>query len=355
METQHTFAEAADGLSTGISVVVPVYNSQATLETLLQRLSLVLAKVAGEGAFEVILVNDASRDRSWPVIRELSARYSWVTGIDLMRNYGQHNGLLCGIRAARFDKIVTLDDDLQNPPEEIPTLLARLDEGFDVVYGKPQKLQHGLLRNLASLITKAVLQGAMGADTARNISAFRVFRTALRNAFATYRSPFVSIDVLLTWGTTRFAAVAVKHDERAAGQSNYTLRKLLVHAMNMVTGFSTWPLQVASVIGFAFTVLGVLLLLFVIGRYLVQPAQRVQGFAFLASVVAIFGGAQLFALGVIGEYLARLHFRTMERPTYTVRDRVKDDQRSRPAITVTLGPAVTGGGQRDESDQLQRN
>jgi glycosyltransferase involved in cell wall biosynthesis len=315
MENQETSLPAA-----GISVVVPVYNSQATLEPLVDRLLAALSTAAGEGAFEVILVNDASRDESWQVIHRLSTRYSWVRGVDLMRNYGQHNALLCGIRLARFDKIVTLDDDLQNPPEEIPVLLAKLGEGLDVVYGKPRDLHHGLWRNLASLITKMVLQGAMGAETARNISAFRIFRTNLRRAFASYRSPFVSIDVLLTWGTTRFAAVPVRHDARAAGTSNYTLRNLLVHAMNMVTGFSSWPLQLASFVGFGFTVIGLLLLIFVVGRYLIDPATRqVPGFAFLASVIVIFSGAQLFALGVIGEYLARLHFRTMERPTYAVR------------------------------------
>jgi undecaprenyl-phosphate 4-deoxy-4-formamido-L-arabinose transferase len=160
----------------------------------------------------------------------------------------------------------------------------------------------------------------MGAETARHISAFRAFRTELRKAFASYRSPYVSIDVLLTWGTSRFAAVEVRHEERQVGESNYTLRKLLVHAMNMVTGFSTWPLQVASFIGFAFTVLGILLFVFVFAKYLMDPQKRVPGFAFTASIVAVFGGAQLFALGVIGEYLARLHFRSMERPTYTVRE-----------------------------------
>ena len=308
-----------EGFPPGISVVVPVYNSEGTLAELVGRLEKVLS--ANAGAFEVILVNDGSRDGSWRVVGELSAKYPWVRGLDLMRNYGQHNALLCGIRLARFEVVVTLDDDLQNPPEEIPVLLAKLKEGLDVVYGKPEALHHGLWRDLASQITKAVLKGAMGADTARNISAFRAFRTILREAFATYRSPFVSIDVLLTWGTTRFAAVAVKHEARAVGKSNYTLRKLLVHAMNMVTGFSTWPLQLASFIGFGFTVLGIVVLLVVVARYLMDPSKSVQGFPFLASIIAIFAGAQLFALGVIGEYLARLHFRTMDRPAYAVRER----------------------------------
>jgi len=292
---------------------------------LVERLEKVLVAIGG--AFELILVNDGSRDRSWEIVGELSQRFAWIRGLDLMRNYGQHNALLCGIRLARFEVTVTLDDDLQNPPEEIGVLLAKLGEGLDVVYGKPSELQHGLWRNLASLITKAVLKGAMGADTARNISPFRAFRTVLRDAFATYRSPFVSIDVLLTWGSTKFVAVPVKHEARAAGKSNYTVRKLLVHAMNMVTGFSTWPLQLASFIGFGFTVLGVGVLLFVVMRYIFDPSARsVQGFPFLASIIAIFAGAQLFALGVIGEYLARLHFRTMDRPTYVVRQRTTEKE-----------------------------
>jgi glycosyltransferase involved in cell wall biosynthesis len=332
----------AEQLPHGVSVVVPVYNSEATLPALLDRLSAVLQTAAGPGAFEVILVNDASRDRSWPVIAQLTARHPWARGIDLMRNYGQHNALLCGIRTARFDKLVTLDDDLQNPPEEIPVLLAKLDEGLDVVYGKPRELHHGLLRNAASLITKAVLQGAMGAETARNVSAFRAFRTNVRQAFESYRSPFVSIDVLLTWGTTRFAAVPVRHDARAAGVSNYTLRKLIVHALNMVTGFSTWPLQVASLVGLAFALLGALVLVFVVVRYLFDPAARqVQGFPFLASVIAIFAGAQLFALGIIGEYLARLHFRTMDRPTYTVRQQTGDPSPAAPGADALTQDAST--------------
>jgi len=310
-------------LAGGISVVVPVYNSQATLGELLRRLAAVLPSLASQ--FEVILVNDGSRDESWRVIAQLAAEYPFVSGIEMMRNYGQHNALLCGIRAARFDRIVTLDDDLQNPPEEIGKLLAKLEEGYDVVYGKPQAMTHGVFRNLASQITKFVLKQAMGAETARNISAFRIFRTVVRDAFGTYRSPYVSIDVLLTWGTSRFIAVDVKHDARTVGVSNYTLRKLLTHAFNLVTGFSTWPLQVASLIGFVFTVAGLFLLLFVLLSRLIS-GHAPPGFYFLASIIAIFSGAQMFALGIMGEYLARLHFRTMDRPTYTVRTRLGSDR-----------------------------
>jgi len=241
-----------------------------------------------------------------------------VLGLRLARNYGQHNALLCGIRAARGELVVTLDDDLQNPPEEIHRLLARLDEGYDVVYGSPQAETHGFLRDQASRITKLALQGAMGVESASKVSAFRVFRARLREAFAAYRSPSVNIDVLLTWGTTRFGSVLVRQDERAVGDSGYTLRKLINHAINMMTGFSVLPLQVASVLGLAFGSMGFLVLLYVLLRYLVDGS-AVPGFPFLASIIAIFSGVQLFALGIFGEYLARMHFRSMERPPYALR------------------------------------
>jgi glycosyltransferase involved in cell wall biosynthesis/4-amino-4-deoxy-L-arabinose transferase-like glycosyltransferase len=308
-------------ISFAVSVVVPVYNSEGTLVELVRRLQTVLSTLAS--TFEIILVNDGSHDRSWQVIGDLVAEYPSVRGINLMRNYGQHSALLAGVRAANYDLVITLDDDLQNPPEEIPKLVKKLAEGYDVVYGTPAREQHGLWRDLASQVTKFALQASMGAETARQVSAFRVFRTRLRNAFADYRSPFLSIDVLLTWGTSRFSFVTVRHDPRIVGVSNYTFGKLATHALNMITGFSTLPLRMASMIGFGFTLFGLGVLTYVVGRFLLQGTS-VPGFPFLASVIAIFSGAQLFALGIIGEYLARMHFRMMERPTYTVREELEN-------------------------------
>jgi glycosyltransferase involved in cell wall biosynthesis len=305
-----------------ISVVVPVYNSSAVLPLLVKELEPVLQECSN--AFELILINDASPDRSWQTITELARERAWVHGINLMRNVGQHNALLCGIRAAKYEIVATIDDDLQNPPNEIPRLLGKLEEGFDVVYGIPEHQQHSLLRNFASKITKMVLQNAMGAEIAQNISAFRIFRTQVRDSFQHYRGPFVSVDVLLTWGTNRFGALTVRHESRRAGISGYTLRALVAHALNMMTGFSVLPLQIASLIGFTFTIFGLLTLAFVIVRYLFYGSP-VPGFPFLASIIAIFSGAQLFALGIIGEYLARMHFRMMERPAYTIRSTVPID------------------------------
>jgi glycosyltransferase involved in cell wall biosynthesis len=300
-----------------LSVVIPVYRSEAILPELVQRLESVLAGIADN--FELVLVNDCSPDRSWDVISDLAHHHPWIQPINLMRNYGQHNALLCGIRAARYDVIVTMDDDLQHPPEEIPKLLAKLAEGYDVVYGTPEQEQHGLGRDLASWFTKLALQNVMGAEIARKVCAFRAFRSQVARAFQHYEGSFVSIDVLLTWGTNRFASIPVNHKPRRQGTSGYTFRKLMTHAMNMMTGFSTMPLQIASMIGFVFTAVGFLVLAYVLARYFVS-GNPVPGFPFLASIVAVFSGAQLFALGIIGEYLARMHFRSMQKPPYVIRE-----------------------------------
>jgi len=304
-------------LSKGISVVIPIYNSQNSLGNLIDRLAQVLPNLATN--YEVILVNDGSQDQSWEKICQFREEYSWIVSLNLMRNYGQHNAILAGVRTAHYTVVVTLDDDLQHPPEEIHKLLSELDAGYDVVYGTPRKQQHHLWRNLSSYMTRLALQSTMGVENARKVDAFRAFRTQLRDAFINYRSPFVILDVLLTWGTTRFSSITVNHEPRYQGKSNYTFRKLFAHAINMITGFTVLPLQLASWMGFSLSIFGVLLLCYVIGRYLVQGGS-VPGFPFLASTIAIFSGAQLFALGIIGEYLARIHFRIMDKPTYVIRN-----------------------------------
>ena len=170
--------------------------------------------------YEIIFVEDCGGDASWRIIRNLASADTHVRGFKLSRNYGQHNAILCGIRNARCNLIVTMDDDLQHPPDQIELLVDDLRSGYDVVYGVAQTQQHGLLRNVASRITKFALQSVMGARNARNVSAFRVFRTDLRDAFEDFKNPFVSIDVLLSWATVSFGAVKVRHELRRSGHSS---------------------------------------------------------------------------------------------------------------------------------------
>jgi glycosyltransferase involved in cell wall biosynthesis len=299
----------------GISVVVPAYGSSETLVTLSQQVHDQMVEL--NRPFEVIVVDDGSGSETWATIAKLAQKHDWFRGFQLMRNYGQHNALLAGIRQAQHPLIITMDDDLQHPPDQIPALIDALTPELNVVYGCPTEEVHGLARNLASVVTKLTLQNATGTKIARRVSAFRIFRTSLRDAFQDYNHPYVNIDVLLTWGTNRFGCVQVRRDERKIGESTYTLRKLIQHTFNMLTGFSDLPLKIASIIGFVLTFFGIGILFYVLGRYFWEGTS-VPGFPFLASVIAIFSGAQLFAIGIIGEYLARIHFRSMNKPAYTL-------------------------------------
>jgi glycosyltransferase involved in cell wall biosynthesis len=308
--------------STSLSVVVPVYNSSATLEPLVIRINAVLNQMCNQ--YEIILINDGSRDNSWATIVELSCKFPCVVGVNLMRNYGQHNALLCGTRVAKYDVIITMDDDLQHPPEEIPNLVAKLAEGFDVVYGSPKKMPHSFFRNLASRLTKKMLASVMGIKTIREIGSFRAFKTHLRQAFSTYQSPGVILDVLLSWGTTRFASIYVEENKREVGESNYTFGKLISQAFLVLTGYSTIPLRFASWLGFGFTLFGIAIFFYVIILYFTRGS--IPGFPFLASIIALFSGTQLFALGIIGEYLARVFDRSTDRPPYLIGELIRKDQ-----------------------------
>lgn len=304
----------------GVSVVIPVFNSEQTIGELVPRLAGVLR---GMGCpFEVVLVDDGSADGSLDVVRNLVETVPGVVGVALSRNFGQHNALIAGIAQSRYDIVVTMDDDLQQLPEEVPRLIGALTADVDLVYGVPVEEEHGFWRSSASRIVKWSLATAVGAEAAQSVSAFRAFRGALRPVLTESRDAFVSLDVLLSWATRRFVAVAVEMRKREHGASNYTFRKLVRHSMNMITGYSTAPLRFVSLVGVLMALIGAMTLAFVIGRW--AFGETVPGFTFMAAAVALFSGAQLLALGVLGEYLGRMHFRSMRRPVYVVRDVVRN-------------------------------
>jgi len=300
-----------------VSVVIPVYNSENTLAELVERISATLRPLVQ--SLEIILVNDGSRDRSWDVMTYLISQYPDITGLNLMRNYSQHNALLVGILKAKNDIIVTIDDDLQNPPEEIGKLLLTLNQGYDIVYGVPKIRRHKGWRNISSKILKTVMKVVLGAELGGKSSAFRAFRSILRRGFENFTDAQLSIDVLLSWSAARVTNVTVDHQERKVGKSGYTIKKLFMLAFNMLTGYSILPLRIASVMGLSTSVLGLAMFLYVTIRRLVQTTY-VPGFSWISAEIALFAGLQLFAIGVIGEYVASLHFRTMGKPAYVIRE-----------------------------------
>jgi undecaprenyl-phosphate 4-deoxy-4-formamido-L-arabinose transferase len=266
-----------------VSIVIPVYNGSATIAELAERLLAVFRSM--NRACEILLVNDGSPDNSWEVIRALADAHPQVRGLNLMRNFGQHNALLAGIRQASGEITVTMDDDLQNPPEEVPKLLEGVAGGHDVVYGVPDEGRHGMFRDFASFAAKFGLRVGLGFKHANYTSAFRAFRTELRDAFAQFDAKYVSMDVLLTWATTDFSSVVVQHN--------------------------------ASLVGFLFTAFGAVVLVYSLVVYLIYD-RAVPGFTFLASIIAIFAGVQLFSLGIIGEYIGRIHQRALNQPCYVI-------------------------------------
>ena len=316
---------AFEGISSvkwpGISVVVPVYMSSETLPDLVRRIHEALAPL---GMYEILLVDDGGEGATWRTIRDLGTEWPQVVGLRLSRNYGQHNALIAGIREASYPITVTIDDDLQNPPEEIPALVEMLLSGdLDVVYGVPERVEQSVLRRLAGRITRLALSTGLGVTAAPDVSSFRAFFTRARDAFASDLGTNVSLDALLTWGGGRFGSIRVRHDPRQLRASDYTFGQLVRFAVDTTTGYSTLPLQVASILGLVTAVFGVGVLTLVVVRPLIS-GESVPGFPFLAATIAIFSGVQLFTLGIIGEYLARMHFRIMRKPTYVVSKIMRD-------------------------------
>ncbi|SRR6266540_3481728 len=307
-----------------VSIVVPCYRSGGTLPALVGRLNAVMSGFAT--AYEIILVVDGSPDDTWSVAHELALRGGPVRAIRLARNYGQHNALIAGVRAAQYDVVVTMDDDLQHPPEEVPALLAALTDDIDLVYGIARDEEHGVLRSLASRLAKAGMSGALGAREARQVSAFRAFRSFLRNGFDLVNGPYISVDVALSWGTTRVRAVPVRMVERAQGRSGYTLRTLVRHTVNMVVGYSTAPLRLVTYLGFLVGAAGLVLFGRLIWLYL-TGATTVAGFTTISAMVAMFSSVQMIATGILGEYVGRIHTNGIGRPTYVIRERTEHRSR----------------------------
>jgi glycosyltransferase involved in cell wall biosynthesis len=298
-------------------VVVPVFRSGRTLVDLTERVDAALVAIP----HEIILVDDGSPPETWAVVEGLAAQHTSVIGLRLGRNFGQHNALLAGVRCATFEVVVTIDDDLQNPPEEIPKLLDAMGDDLDVVYGAAPTMAQHRWRRVAGMITRWAMASALGGENAARMSAFRALRTDLRRGFAGEVGPAVSLDALLAWSTSRFGSVDVEHHPRTEGRSNYSFRRLLRFALDTATGYSALPLKLATGLGILTALFGVGVLGWVLGR-LFLTGESVPGFPLLASTISIFAGVQLVTLGIMGEYLARMHFRLMRKPTYVVRAQV---------------------------------
>jgi undecaprenyl-phosphate 4-deoxy-4-formamido-L-arabinose transferase len=299
------------------SVVIPVYNSEATLEKLLNRLQTVFETISED--FEIILVDDGSEDKSWQKLKALRIKDNRVRIIQLMRNFGQHNALICGFRFVSGDYVITLDDDLQNPPEEIPKLINKIGEGYDIVYGKYLSKKHSMFRNLGSSLIQLVYKKVFGVHN--NLTAFRIIKKQLIKSILKYKKSYVFIDGLLAWNTNKIGFISVLHNTREDGKSGYGIKKMLTLSLNMVTNFSIVPLQIASILGLLFAILGFTMSGYFLLKKIIYDIP-VAGYTSLIIAITIFAGIQLLTLGLIGEYIGRIHLNINKKPQYEIREQI---------------------------------
>lgn len=301
-----------------LSVVVPCYKSELTLPRLVIEATKELSELVASRVltdFEIVLVVDGSPDNTASVATALSESHNKVRVIILQRNFGQHAATIAGLRSATGEVIVTMDDDLQHQPNQVLKLIAPLLSGeAEICYARPEIEEHGWLRSIASRSVKKALEWA-GVTNASWIGSFRAFRTELREGFDHVNDPSVNLDVLLSWTTTSVVPVLVDMPKRAEGASTYSFRRLLNYASNMVTGYAIAPLKFASALGIMSALLGLVFLAVQVVNYFVSN-EEVEGFTTIVALICLFAGAQLFTIGIIGEYLGRIHIRSMQKPMF---------------------------------------
>lgn len=307
-----------------LSVVIPVYRSQGTLLELHRRLVAALEPI--EPLFEIIFVEDCGGDDAWGVINQIAAKDERVRGIQFSRNFGQHAATICGFSCTRGDWIATLDDDLEQAPESLPNLYRKALEGYDLVYGVYPQRSHKAWRNITSITARWLFSKAIPSLNGAYTS-FRVIRGDIARELQRFDSPFPFVDGYLSWLTNRCTSIEVPHGVRSTGHSNYTLKKLFTHTVNIFVTFSDLPLRMASWLGLLSFFLGMGWLTVIVLRYLLGGIS-VSGFASIMAGILLFGGIQLLVLGIFGEYLGRINFKSSKKPLFLVGRRTYRDEQS---------------------------
>ena len=302
-----------------VSVLIPVYYSEKTIGSLIDNLLETLEPIYSE--VEIVTVNDGSKDRSHEELLAAVERHPGkIRYVQLASNFGEHSAVMCGLHHVTGDCVAIIDDDFQNPPEEIVKLVDRLQDGHDVVYSYYEKKQHSLFRNLGSWFNDRVATWLLHKPPGLYLSSFKVMNAFLTRTVIRYEGPFPYLDGIILKVTSNIGTQLCDHNAREEGQSNYTVRKLLHLWLNMFTGFSITPLRIASVIGFGMSIFGVLLaIFFVYARFkggVIFEQKIPAGWASLIVSVTMFSGVQLCVLGLIGEYLGRLLLTVTGPPVY---------------------------------------
>jgi polyisoprenyl-phosphate glycosyltransferase len=300
------------------SVVIPVYNGEFYLEEVSHRIKNTFEKITDD--YELIFVDDGSKDQSWKKLQEIQKKDEKIKIIKLSRNYGQHNATLCGLRNGNGKYLLTLDQDLQHPPEEIPKLIKKIEEGYSLVYGRYRKKKHHWFRNFGSKITNKTLSKIAGRDFV--ITSFRIIKKAAIDSLEDFENPEVIIDILLSQVISdRDIGVVLVNHKQNKRDSNYSSFKLINISLNMIFNYTTAPLKIASILGLIFSLLGFGTALFYVIKYSLGYT-TISGFTSVIAAVSFFSGLILLVLGVIGEYLGRIFVAVNKKPQYKIEKRL---------------------------------
>lgn len=305
-----------------VSFVIPCYRSEQTIGKVVEEINRTMTAME-QYRHEIILVNDASPDATFQVIRELCEQQKNVCGVNLARNFGQHAALMAGFGYAKGDIVVCLDDDGQTPADEVGKLLAEIEAGADVVYARYTHKQHSVFRNLGSKINEMMTRVMLGKPKELYISSYFAVKRFVAEEILRYENPFPYVIGLVLRATKNITNVDVVHRERMSGASGYTLGKLFGLWFNGFTAFSIKPLRIATVIGVISACCGFLYGIYTVIKKIINPTVPV-GFSAMMAAMVFLGGVILLMLGIIGEYLGRIYISLNNSPQYVIRESIDE-------------------------------
>ena len=302
-----------------LSVIIPVYNSSSIILKLVSKISEEILKIKRISTYQIVLINDCSEDSSWSEISKICNQEKFIVGINLMKNYGQHNAIMAGINIAEGDYVITMDDDFQHSPSEISKILDRMDEGYDVCYTNYKNNKYNAFKIFSSHLNNKISNFLINKPKNIYLSSFKCFTKKICEEIKKYDGPFVYIDGLIFDITKNVSSVDVEHLERMTGNSNYNIFKLISLWLRVLTNFSIVPLRISTIAGFFMTFVSFCSILVIVSIKLLNPTIA-AGWASIISVLLFFSGLQFIVLGLIGEYIGRSYLNLNKKPQFVVRE-----------------------------------
>ena len=310
--------------SASVSILIPVYKNEGGLDELVKRIGTSMANSAYASNFELILVDDCSPDNSWEVIQRLAKEHAFVQGATLSRNFGQHNAIMAGLNLVSGQYVVLMDDDLQHPPEAIPNMVQELVAGADVCYTRYANRQHATWKIAGSRFNDLMASWLLSKPKGLYLSSFKALKRGMVDQIRSHEGPFAYLDGLILDVTRRIATVEIQHGTRAYGEGNYSFKKSISLWLRMVTGTSIVPLRMVTLMGALIALLGFFGAVFIVISNYLYPAES-KGWASIIVTILLVSGFQTLFIGVLGEYLGRIHLRLNNKPQYLFRYTTKSD------------------------------